>query len=196
MRNFSILIKIVCLSAILFTFSYSGQEKQTEKKTNQLTDIKETQETKTEVIKEKNGELNTRDITQNRDMTQYEQGGHIICGGLISKENSDNKCDEIKVRDFIWGNWNKKKRSYITITYNGIDAVSTSHIFIEPNDQDEWRLAWRIVRLHTMPEYSNLITDMPTIFNIERVENKPEKGQWALVFKNKEGNILEKIPDF
>jgi hypothetical protein len=204
-NNFRIFMTIILLSAIVFAVSCTeAQQKPEIKEKVVLEEIKEkispkdvskTTETKTDIISQ-NDELTAENIIQNRDLSEYIDGGHFTKGGLISKKNSCFDCDEKKVRDFIWKNWTEKKRAYIRITYNGIDAWSTSHIFIEPNENGEWRVAWRIARRHTIPEYNDLITDVPTIFTIERVDNKPEKGEWALVFKDKTGNIIETLPDF
>lgn len=157
-------------------------------------DVEKITETKAEVIWQ-NDELTAKGITQNRNLSEYEQGGHFTKGGLI-KENPCFDCGEKSGRDFIWKNWTEKKRGYIRITYHGTDAFSTSHIFIEPNEKGEWRIAWRIARQHTSSEYDNLITDIPTIIEVDRIEDKSEKDEWALIFKNKIGEIVQKLPYF
>jgi hypothetical protein len=178
-----------CLFVLsIFASAAFGQKKRTE--------IEETKNTKAEVVWKDKGELSTKDITQRRDMTQYDDGGYFDCRDWIAKDASRGVCDEKKIRDYIWQYWMEKKRGYVRVTYDSVDAKSTSHIFIEPDEKGEWSVAWRIVRFHAIPQLNNQITDVAKIVKVERVEDKPEKGEWALVFKNRIGSIMEKIPDF
>jgi hypothetical protein len=172
----------------VFVSASSGQKKRVENE--------ETINTKAKVIGKDKGELTTKDITQKRVMAQYDDGGYFDCRDWIAKDESRGVCDEKKLRDFIWEKWTEKKRAYVRVTYDGVDASSTSHIFIEPDEKGEWSVAWRIVRFHMISELNNQITDVAKIVKVERVENKPEKGEWALIFKNRSGAIMEKIPDF
>ena len=158
-------------------------------------DINETKSTKAEVIYLEKGELTAKDITQNRDLTKYEQGGYFDCRGWTAKNDDRGECNEKKIRDFIWSHWTEKKRGYIRITYNSVDAQSTSHIFIEQNSNGKWRVARRIVRFHAIPQLNNQITEVETLFQVERVENKNEKDDWTIVLKNSKSEIIYKIPE-
>jgi hypothetical protein len=185
MKNIAlnILLILLVLSTAIF-----GQKKQTK--------IDETKNTKAEVIWKDNGELTTKDIKQRRDLTQYDEGGYFDCRHWIAEDEPRGICDEKKIRDFIWQHWTKKKRGYARITYDSVDAKSTSHIFIEPDEKGEWSVAWRIVRFHAIAQLNNQITDVEKIVNVERFENKPKKGEWALVFKNRIGSVMETMPYF
>jgi hypothetical protein len=191
MAIFEIFVKTAFAVIILFSFSCSslGQKKPVEAEE----DVKET---KAQVIWGKNAELITDNITQSRDLSQYEQGGYFDCRGFRLKSEVGDKCNEDEVRNFIWQNWMNKKRAYVRVTYNSVDATSTSHIFIEPNGKGEWRVAWRIVRWHAIPELNNLIHDILGIVAVEQIKDKPEKGKWGLIFKDKSGKTLQKIPYF
>lgn len=149
--------------------------------------------TKTEVTATKSGELTSKNILENRDISQYDQGGHFDCHGWTPKEASD-PCDEKKVRDFIWQHWSEKKRGYIRITYGSVDARSTSHIFIEPNEKGEWYIAWRIARSHMLPGHNNIVHNILGLIIVERVEGK-EKDDWSIVIKRGPGNVVYKIPE-
>jgi hypothetical protein len=179
---------IFLLILSVFVSAAFGQKKQPE--------IEETKNTKAEVIWKDKGELTTKDITQKRDSTQYDDGGYFDCRGWIAKNEARGVCDEKKIRDFIWWHWNDKKRGYVRVTYDSVDAKSTSHIFIEPDEKGEWSVAWRIVRFHAFPQLNNQITDIAKIVRVERIEDKPKKGEWALIFKNKIGSIMGKMPYF
>jgi len=157
-------------------------------------DVVKTKSTKAEVIGLEKSELTTKDITQNRDLTKYEQGGYFDCRSWAPEEDDRGECNEKKIRDFIWLHWTEKKRGYIRVTRNSVDAQSTSHIFIEPNNSGKWRAVWRIVRLHAIPELSNQITEVETLFQVERVENKQKKDDWTIVLKNSKSVIIYKIP--
>ncbi len=212
MSNLRIFTKTILSLILLFSFSCSyNEQKETvkvsanqqdnaeeikEKQGNQQNDNEEVKETKVEVISGENNELTTKDLTQNRDLNQYDQGGHFDCRGLIAKNESRVQCNENKIRDFIWQHWTKKKRGYIRVTYNSVDATSTSHIFIEPNEKSEWQITWKIARLHAMPKYNSLLTDILGITSVERIKDEPEKGKWALMFKNKSGSIVQTFPHF
>ncbi len=176
------------LLMLFLSLGVSGQQKRPV--------ISGTTETKVDVIEKDTGELTTKDIAQRRDLTAYDEGGHLDCGNWGAKNKSKDICDEKKLRDFIWRHWTEKTAGYIRITYDGTDAKSTSHIFIEPDRNDRWRIVWRIVRRHNMPQYNNQITDIGKIVTVEHIENKPVKGEWALVFKDEFGDIIQKIPDF
>lgn len=145
------------------------------------------------VFRGEHGELTLVGITQNRNMSQYDQGGFFDCQRNYPKTAPKTNCDENKIRDFIWQHWSEKKRGYVVVTYDSQDAVGTSHIFIEPDENENWFVAWRIAR-NAMN--TNGIDDVPKIVTVERVENKPEKGNWALVFKEANGNAVEKMPYF
>jgi hypothetical protein len=115
--------------------------------------------TKAEVIS-KDSELTTANIAQDRNLSLYDDGRHFNC--YLIYEGDDPECSIPKIRDFIWQHWQNKRRGYIRFTFGSIDAVSTSHIFIEPNVQGVWHIAWRIVR------HSGEITDMPDIRSLKQ----------------------------
>jgi len=155
----------------------------------------ETRNTKAQIELKDKGELTAKDIAQKRTMASYADGGYFDCRGWVPKDEPRGTCDQKKIRDFIWRHWNEKTRGYIRVTYNSVDARSTSHIFIEPDKNDEWSICWRIVRWHAIPQLSNQITEISKIVSIDRVQDKPKKGEWMIEFKNKSGKVMETMPD-
>ena len=147
-------------------------------------------ETKAEVISQ-GYELTTSNIAEKRNLSLYEAGGHFNCRDWIGRENSkDVNCDFSKIRDFIWQHWQNKQRGYIRITFDSVDAVSSSHIFVEPKKDGTWHIAWRIVR------HNNIITDIPDIVALEQAKPKKsdeEGGTFVLVFKNVEGDEIQRL---
>jgi len=186
MNRSPFLLKFIFLFSTIFILSCSASEQTLEiKNFDQIENSdNQSEKTKAEIITLKNDELITKNLLQNRDLSLYLQGGHFGW-----KENQSK--NEKTVRDFIWQCWNEKKRGYIRITYNSLEGmISTSHIFIEPKENENWRVIWRIVRSE------NVIDDVPEINTVERVENKPKKGEWALIFIHETGKVLQRLPDF
>jgi hypothetical protein len=126
-------------------------------------------------------------------LSTYENGGHFNCY-MRYKDEKDDICDLPRVRDFIWQHWQNKRRGYIRITFGSIDAQSTSHIFIEPNEQGAWHVGWRIVR--PLGE----ITDIPDITTVkQRRANKEDfecdckPGTMILSFIDWEGDEIQAL---
>lgn len=145
---------------------------------------------KADVISQEGGELTTENILGSRDLSLYVQGGHFNCDFYVDKSGSQINRNEKRARNFVWNNWREKNRAYLRLTYSSDDATSTSHIFVEPDEEGKWQVIWRIVR------DSNEIDDVPKVVSIEKVEDKPEKKQWALILRDKEGDIMQTLPHF
>ena len=127
-------------------------------------------------------------ILQGRDLTHYAKFNYFDCRYSLRQND---KCDEEKVREFIEDCWTEKHLCYITITYNGTDSGSTKHIFIEPNQKNQWQIFRRLQRSDIRTK--NLIEDLPNAFSIEKLEAKERKGQWILIFKSKLGKIIDEL---
>jgi len=152
-------------------------------------------ETKAEVFVD-HGALTSSKIAQQRDLTMYDDGGHINCrmglvrySGESAGDFSPERCQLPKLRDFVWTHWQTKKRAYIRISFDTVDAVSTSHIFIEPDSDGKWHVVWRIAR------HTNEITDIPDIRSMRQraatgadVECRCKPGDIVLSFIDWEGD--------
>jgi hypothetical protein len=142
-------------------------------------------------FKAKDGGLTTETITGMRNMSLYEDGGHFDCRGvtLVALKKPNEERARIasamkRARTFIWEHWQSKKRGYVRLTFNSVDAISTSHIFIEPDSRELWKIMWRIVR------HNNRLDDVPTI---RAVEQKDVDGQAVLIFSAADGKQLERL---
>jgi hypothetical protein len=149
-----------------------------------------------DVIWTKTAELTTENIADGRDLSGYEEGGYFDCRSWRPKDSPTGECDEETVRDFIWKHWTGKTKGYVRITYNSVDATSTSHIFVESGSDGKQRVTWRIVRAHAIPELNNKLDNIVGIISLEKVVVQPAKGKWALNFKNNLGNRLQTMPYF
>jgi len=181
----------ILLLIILFSFSGFGQGGRNESA--------KTITKRANVFLNSKGERVTKNVTQRRNISQYDDGGHIQCHLLWiktkTKDGSD-LCGENTVRGFSWEHWTKHSRGYIRITYYGVDYANTSHIFIEPDKKGIWSIFWRDISLSALPGSHGEITDVAKLVSVKRVEDKPTKGEWALIFKDAFGTTLRKMPNF
>src|SRR5215813_12700427 len=124
--------------------------------------------TPAKVFEKSKDELTAENIAQGRDLLKYDDGGFFDCRGWVPLKSP--QCDESKLKTFVWQKWSEKRRGYIRVTYDSVDAISTSHIFIEPDESGKWSVIWRIVRWHSIPQLSNQITNIERITSIERID--------------------------
>jgi hypothetical protein len=140
----------------------------------------------------KDGGFTTNAIAETRNLSLYDDAGHFDCrrftGEATYKRPKEEKARIASAmgtaRAFIWEHWQSKKRGYIRITFNSVDATSTSHIFIEPDSSSVWQVTWRIVR------HNNEVYDLPSIRIIER---KNVGGEAVLVFNAADGEEQETL---
>lgn len=205
MQGKSILSRLVCviLSVLLLSLCTNlgqaqkkARRKQSEETPNERFYRKGGKSTKSAIIVQE-GALTTATITQERNLALYDDGGHSNCrGGLVQfhgendSDFSSKKCIIPKVRDFLWQHWQEKKRGYVRISFDTVDAVSTSHIFVEPDPNGRWHVVWRIVR------HSEEITDLPDIISVERAKHERTDyggGSYILVFRDDEGGEMQRL---
>ena len=176
---------------LMFIGTSCSNSTQISENTNQ-NNVETSSPKKEKVFWGEHGELTSTEITQKRDMSQYSQK-YFDCAEVRLKTAPKSNCDENEIQSIIWQNWLDKKKTYVVITRNSVDAFASNHIFIEPDESGKWCIVWRIAR---SAMNANGIDDVPKIISVERVENKPEKGKWALAFKDVNGSIVQKIPYF
>ena len=75
-----------------------------------------------------------------RDMSQYDYGGHIAnCAVILYGEDDEKKGEECfrmreDARGFIEQHFNNHRRGYVIIDSPSIDHVRTTYFFIEPSE--------------------------------------------------------------
>jgi len=129
----------------------------------------------------RNGELTSQDIAGARQLSEYDNGGHFDCGRCKADFRCTVPTALNSTRAFIWDHWANKKRGYIRLSGHSVDAMSTWHIFIEPDSSGAWSIVLRVVRDH------DEIDDRPLI---HRVEKSDEGDQNRLVFLRDNGEEL------
>jgi hypothetical protein len=137
--------------------------------------------------------LTYKDLAQDRNLANYDDGGHFDCQDInyspekLSPEKLLFPCDGAKIRDFIWQHWTEKKRGYLRESSDGIDHRATSHWFIEPNKENQWSVNKRTV-------YCGVggcsINDWPQAILMEQIEDKDKSDKWILVLKSSKGKII------
>lgn len=195
MNAFRLVSKILFLSVILSSFSCSSTNQSVENQNLQATKV-EPLAPITAVIQESDlptniipnptsnieigREITDEEIFQGRDISQYNKADTSKSGSYKSTQK--------KMRNFIWKQWQNKKRGYIENRLAGIDAGQTDHIFIEPDEEGKWKVVWKIVRWQS-PGGED-ITDLAGINTVEQVEAKSNKSGWKLIFKDKTGEVV------
>jgi hypothetical protein len=135
--------------------------------------------------------------TQGRDLSAYDQGGRFGCG-IVRKSEFPACLESIaRARSFLWEHWSQKRRAYTIVELGSVDAVSDSHIFIEPDETGAWHVVWRIERVVCM-NCSGEIDQVPDIRSIERAEAEESfdyvtAGTRVLIFKDKDGKEIERL---
>jgi hypothetical protein len=129
-------------------------------------------------------------------LSVYDQGGREGCDLVLASDAS--RCEDSykKARAFIWTHWQEQRRGYIIVRFASVDAVSDSHIFIEPDEGGAWHVVWRIERVLQMG-HSGEVDDVPDLRSVERREARgadfQEVGTLILVFKDKDGKEIETL---
>ena len=117
-------------------------------------------------------------VTGGRDLRAYDFGGRKGCGNVPYAEYSKCEASIQDARNFIWNHWIDRRRGYVVITMASDDAQSDAHIFIEPDETGQWRVAWTWKRIFGFPTtVAGRIDAGPDIYSIERrVQSETEVG--------------------
>jgi hypothetical protein len=109
-------------------------------------------------------------MVESRDLSQYDFGGYHGCGLNVEDWTSDRCVHTLKkARQFILKHWKEKKRGYVVVKYRSVDAESHSHIFIEPDENGNWRIVWTIERIFGL---ASCWGDVDKTADIRSVEQK------------------------
>lgn len=127
------------------------------------------------------GEITDEIILQGRDLSLYDKADTNKC--------STQTCRDKKMREFVWQHWKNKKRGYVFERRQGIDLSVTTHIFIEPNEQGEWIITWKVATNHAV--LGNDISETLGIVSVKQILSK--NGRFKLELKNKNGETLQTL---
>ncbi len=134
-----------------------------------------------EIFTKIDGEITDEMILRGKDLLLYEKSNTNKC--------ATRNCIDRMMREFVWQHWKNKKQGYIFERWQGIDLSVTTHIFIEPNEQDEWIISWKVATNHAVLD--NDITETLGIVSVKQINSK--KGGYKLEFKNKGGQTLKTL---
>jgi hypothetical protein len=135
-------------------------------------------------------ELTAPDIAQGRDLSIYDAGGHLDCGHTAHRELFDRVRCIAEARSFIWEHWRLRRRGYLRLSQDGVDAHATAHIFIEPDSQGVWRIAWRMAQSGIFREPQ--LRDLPDTYKLTRIKAEPPLGG-TLVFRAADGTEIMRL---
>jgi len=101
--------------------------------------------------------LTVDDIAQGRDLSRYDKLdlSDLEPAGRHQKTLA-------QARSFMWSHWQARKKAYLVLTLSSVDAIGTSHVFIEPDDLGRWRVYWRTV-------HRGEVDDSPTAYTMQWV---------------------------
>jgi hypothetical protein len=107
--------------------------------------------------------LTVKDVSQGRDLHRYDK---LVVTDVVPRTVKDKGRETFlhQARNFIWSHWRVRMRGYLVLTGSSVDATSTSHVFIEPDDAGKWRVYWSIVR------HKSEIDDLPTTYDLRLTE--------------------------
>jgi hypothetical protein len=87
------------------------------------------------------GGLDEFDPADGRELSEYALGGHVNECGWSEVRGSRCLKRREEARRFIYEHWRSKQRAYIAVDFSCDDCSPTLHIFIEPTQAGEWRIA-------------------------------------------------------
>src|SRR4030095_525617 len=145
------------------------------------------------------GVLTVDGIEQGRDIVKYDRLVLNSKATFAFERSHDPVLS--KARQFLWQHWKNRRLGYLTLTGHSVDASSTSHVFVEPDNDGRWRVAWRIVR------GSGEIDDLPTYFSVTWVipagwrepgtplsqSQKPDSRKHVLEFRDICGDVEQSL---
>ena len=151
--------------------------------------------TKVPVLRERGG-LTMADVGQGRDLTKYDRL-ELVEPGQGTASPVERGRVEPNARLFLWEHWRDRRPAYVTATFSSVDAISTFHVFVEPDSGGRWRVAWRIVR------HNGQVDDLPTLYAVEWVTPRgweepgtplaageiPDSVKHVLQFRDKCGDV-------
>jgi hypothetical protein len=106
--------------------------------------------------------LKTADIAQGRDLRRY-RIEQLLDPEMARAYRGEGRIQDTYpvARNFLWKHWRARRPAYLMLTGQAIGAVTTAHIFIEPEaGSDRWRITWRVVRS------SGFVDDLPVFYEM------------------------------
>jgi hypothetical protein len=148
--------------------------------------------------------------TEVRDLRSYEKAGPF---SLTLNLDAQSRIKlEAEVRKFVWEHWRERRLGYVTFTkFSKEGEPSTSHLFVEPDEEGVWRVAVKIDRMVVESHGSKRRHRSSTeyiAYALERIEvptsglNEPillpeivskKPDSYRLVLKDKDGKPLSRL---
>ena len=106
------------------------------------------------------GALTVDGVAQGRDLGRYDK---LDVANPQPRLTSEIERDPLlaRARSFLWEHWRDRRPAYLIVTMSSVDARTTAHIFVEPDETGRWRAYRRVVR------QNDEIDDLPTAYSVE-----------------------------
>lgn len=166
----------------------ADEERRKEIETRLASKLKPKKEVKSILIWQDGIGLTVKNLTESRNLSEYEDGGNFDCRDFGDIDKLSIPCDSEKLKEFIWQHWNEKKKGYVRVSGDSVDAGATTHYFIEPNEKNAWIVKIKIVRWSAIIKEKNPVQTFLPIVSIEKIENKPNK--FTLLCKDDKGKVV------
>jgi hypothetical protein len=115
--------------------------------------------TGSEKVSRQGAALTVDDLVQGRDLRRYERLELADVNLMRDRRGAT----LAQARSFLWGHWRDRRQGYLILTLTSVDAIGTSHVFVEEDETGRWRVYWRIVR------GEGLVSDAPTSYSMSWV---------------------------
>jgi hypothetical protein len=135
-----------------------------------------------------------KSILESRDLSDYDPGGSISdCKHLDANEYRRCERSTDSGREFIYRHLINKKRGYLVYHWTGADVFGERHIFIEPDENRNWRIIirWDVITqdlgLGSYYEIDSIEAVRVERRRITENDDRPRAGTFYLIFLDQEG---------
>ena len=145
----------------------------------------------------------TKEQSWGRQLSRYDNAGHYDFSHQVYSEEKGKQYQrmEKEIREFLWNHWNERRLGYIRETRYGVEGqVGTSHMFVEPDGNGEWRIYCIVLTIDWRIDQTERIYDM-SAYKVERIKEwapiPPEIPEdplyYKLILKDKQDRLLREF---
>jgi hypothetical protein len=128
-----------------------------------------------------------------RDLSRYDKIGPLNVPVMGTDVNSVSA----KIRGFIWNHWEQRRLGYAVVTFHSKEGEpSTSHMFVEPDENGVWHLSVRIERElidrrgWSDPKYRGKKFNRTDSYKAYAIERVMDKDSYRLRFKGEDRKVI------
>ena len=128
-----------------------------------------------------------------RDLSRYDKIGPFN----VPVAGTDRNSVSTKISAFIWEHWEQRRSGYAVVTFHSKEGEpSTSHMFVEPDEDRVWHLSVRIERELSDrrgwrdPRYRGKKINQTDSYKAYAIERIMDGNPYRLRFKDKAGKVI------